>query len=207
MGVNAFVPHYEKNIRIRHTAIEHIFYAAFRESGVYSYERRHSGGPSELGQRCKMYYHARRPPPDRTGHAATAAYSAVNAPVYRQHGCSSVATSGVGRGIGFGAGCSVSFSTGSSVGCIIVFGVGSSVGRIIGFGAGSTTSCSVGCRIGFSLKRCQKCWLRPLVLSTSNLSGDRCNRLDICFFARRGSFFFDRIEVLFRRRTANMVNR
>lgn len=51
MGVNAFVPHYEKNIRIRHTAIEHIFYAAFRESGVYSYERRHSGGPSELGQR------------------------------------------------------------------------------------------------------------------------------------------------------------
>ena len=114
MGVNAFVPHYEKNIRIRHTAIEHIFYAAFRESGVYSYERRHSGGPSELGQRCKMYYHARRPPPDRTGHAATAAYSAVNAPVYRQHGCSSVATSGVGRGIGFGAGCSFSFSTGST---------------------------------------------------------------------------------------------
>lgn len=207
MGVNAFVPHYEKNIRIRHTAIEHIFYAAFRESGVYSYERRHSGGPSELGQRCKMYYHARRPPPDRTGHAATAAYSAVNAPVYRQHGCSSVATSGVGRGIGFGAGCSVSFSTGSSVGCIIVFGVGSSVGRTIAFGAGSIASCSVGCRIGFSLKRCQKCWLRPLVLSTSNLSGDRCNRLDICFFARRGSFFFDRIEVLFRRRTANMVNR
>lgn len=207
MGVNAFVPHYEKNIRIRHTAIEHIFYAAFRESGVYSYERRHSGGPSELGQRCKMYYHARRPPPDRTGHAATAAYSAVNAPVYRQHGCSSVATSGVGRGIGFGAGCSVSFSTGSSVGCIIVFGVGSSVGRTIAFGAGSIASCSAGCRIGFSLKRCQKCWLRPLVLSTSNLSGDRCNRLDICFFARRGSFFFDRIEVLFRRRTANMVNR
>ncbi len=139
----------KKNIRIRHTAIEHIFYAAFRESGVYSYERRHSGGPSELGQRCKMYYHARRPPPDRTGHAATAAYSAVNAPVYRQHGCSSVATSGVGRGIGFGAGCSVSFSTGSSVGCIIVFGVGSSVGRTIAFGAGSIASCSAGYRIGF----------------------------------------------------------